>query len=353
MPTVVVTGAAGLVGSEAVRSFAGRGFRVVGLENDMRRTFFGEAASTRWMLERLQAEVPSFTNHAVDIRDGAAVARVFQEHGSDITVVIHAAAQPSHDWAAREPLTDFAVNATGTLHVLEATRAHCPGAAFIFTSTNKVYGDRPNTLPLEERGTRWELAETHPFSARGIDETLSIDGSLHSVFGASKLAADVMVQEYGRYFGLKTAAFRGGCLTGPGHSGTELHGFLAYLMKCAATRAEYRIFGYRGKQVRDNLHSADLIAAFHAFAAAPRAGEVYNMGGSRFSHCSMLEAITLCEEITGNKLPVQYVEENRIGDHLWYVSDVSRFQQHYPEWKLTRDVPAILKDIYDQNHARW
>ena len=237
--------------------------------------------------------------------------------------------------------------------VLEATRAHCPGAAFIVTSTNKVYGDRPNTLPLEERETRWELSEAHPFSARGIDETLSIDGSLHSVFGASKLAADVMVQEYGRYFGLKTAAFRGGCLTGPGHSGTELHGFLAYLMKCAATRAEYRIFGYRGKQVRDNLHSADLIAAFHAFAAAPRAGEVYNMGGSRFSHCSMLEAITLCEEITGNKLPVQYVEENRIGDHLWYVSDVSRFQQHYPEWKLTRDVPAILKDIYDQNHARW
>ncbi|HEY3450190.1 MAG TPA: NAD-dependent epimerase/dehydratase family protein [Myxococcales bacterium] len=353
MKTVIVTGAAGLVGSETVRGFAKRGFAVLGVDNDMRRYFFGDQASTRWNLEVLAGEVKGFENRAIDIRDEKAIDRLFAERGKDVALVVHAAAQPSHDWAAKEPQTDFTVNANGTLNMLEAVRKHCPDAPFIYTSTNKVYGDRPNFLPLVEQETRWEIASDHPFFAQGIDESMSIDGCLHSVFGASKVAADVMVQEYGRYFGMKTAVFRGGCLTGPAHSGAELHGFLAYLMKCAATGAEYRIFGYKGKQVRDNIHSADLVEAFHQFALAPRSGEVYNMGGSRFSHCSMIEAIRLCEEITGKKMKTQYVEANRIGDHVWYVSDVRKFQQHYPAFKFTRNVTDILRDIYDFNRERW
>ena len=353
MKTVIVTGAAGLVGSEAVRYFAQKGFSVLGVDNDLRRYFFGEAGSTRWNLERLSAEVTGFENRAVDIREADAVDRLFAERRGDIALVIHAAAQPSHDWAAKEPQTDFAVNANGTLNVLEAARKNCPQAPFVFTSTNKVYGDRPNTLPLVERETRWEVAEDHPYFPEGIDETMSIDSCLHSVFGASKVAADVMVQEYGRYFGMKTAVFRGGCLTGPRHSGAELHGFLAYLMKCAATGAEYRIFGYKGKQVRDNIHSTDLVEAFHQFYLAPRCGEVYNMGGSRFSHCSMLEAVRLCEELTGKRMKTRYVESNRIGDHIWWVSDVRRFQRHYPGFKLTRGIREILSDIYAFNRERW
>jgi CDP-paratose 2-epimerase len=239
------------------------------------------------------------------------------------------------------------------MHVLEATRLHAPDAVFIFTSTNKVYGDTPNALPLVELDTRWEIAEAHPYHERGIDESMTIDNSKHSIFGASKVAADVMVQEYGRYFGMKTGVFRGGCLTGPNHSGAELHGFLAYLMKCAVTGKEYRIFGYKGKQVRDNIHSADLVNAFHHFYLAPRAGEAYNMGGSRFSNCSMLEAIALCEEISGNRMQTRYVEDNRIGDHIWWISDVAKFAAHFPDWHLTKDVRDILGEIYSANVARW
>jgi CDP-paratose 2-epimerase len=353
MKTAIVTGAAGLIGSEAVRFLHARGFRVSGIDNDLRRHFFGEESSTAWNLQGLRDELPNFVNHAVDIRDLGAVRRVFDECGQETALVIHTAAQPSHDWAAREPFTDFGVNATGTLNLLEATRACCPEAVFIFTSTNKVYGDNPNRLPLVEMDTRWELAEDHPYFKCGIDEQMSLDHCTHSLFGVSKLAADILVQEYGRYFGMRTGVFRGGCLTGPRHSGAELHGFLAYLMKCAVTGREYRIFGYKGKQVRDNIHSADLIDAFHHFYENPRPGEAYNIGGSRVSNCSLIEAVHLCQDITGQKLRTSYVEANRSGDHVWWISDVSKFQQHYPGWKITRTVADILSEIHLHNQQRW
>ncbi|MDB6140885.1 MAG: rfbE 2, partial [Verrucomicrobiaceae bacterium] len=302
MKVAIVTGSCGLVGSETCKSLHADGYRVVGIDNDMRSYFFGQGASTSPTRRHLEAALPGYHHEQLDIRDWQAVRALFQRHGEAIQIVVHTAAQPSHDWAAKEPLTDFGVNATGTLHLLEATRLHAPGAVFIFTSTNKVYGDTPNRLPLVEQETRWELAAGHPFFATGIDESMSIDATQHSIFGAGKVAADVMVQEYGRYFGLQTGVFRCGCLTGPAHAGAELHGFLSYLMKCTVSHKEYSVFGYQGKQVRDNLHSADLVAAFRQFIAAPRAGEVYNMGGSRHSNCSMLEAIALCEELSGSKL---------------------------------------------------
>ena len=271
---------------------------------------------------------------------------VFAEYGPDIALVIHTAAQPSHDWAAREPLTDFGVNATGTLNLLECTRSICPKAVFIFTSTSKVYGDRPNDLPLVEQDTRWEIEEGHEYQ-HGITETMSIDGCLHSLFGASKVAADVMVQEYGRYFGIKTACFRGGCLTGPGHAGAELHGFLAYLMKCCVTGRQYQILGYGGKQVRCNIHAADLIQAFNLFYQSPRVAEVYNIGGGRGSNCSMQEAIALCEEISGKKMDTVYREQNRTGDHIWWISGAQKFREHYPSWKITYGIEDILGEAYE------
>lgn len=346
MPTVVVTGSAGLVGSEAVHFFAEAGCHVIGIDNDMRAFFFGQSASTVWNKQLLQKKyVVQYAHLNTDIRDRGEIERLFQQHGDKISLIIHAAAQPSHDWAARDPHTDFSVNANGTLVLLEATRRFCPSAVFIFMSTNKVYGDTPNNLPLVEQETRWEISADHAYQ-NGIDESMSIDQSKHSVFGASKVAADVLVQEYGRYFDMKTACFRGGCLTGPAHSGAELHGFLAYLMECTITGKPYTIFGYKGKQVRDNIHSHDLIAAFDEFYRNPRVGEVYNMGGSRFSNCSMLEAIRLCEEIAGKKLNYKYVQDNRSGDHIWYISDVSKFQRHYPNWKLRYDLETTLKEIY-------
>jgi CDP-paratose 2-epimerase len=353
MSVALVTGSAGLIGSEAVDSCISRGYDVVGLDNDMRRQFFGDDASTAWQRSQLEARHGHrYRHHDVDIRDRDAVLRIVEACGRAITLVIHAAAQPSHDWAAREPFTDFGVNATGTLHLLEACRQSCPDAVFIFTSTNKVYGDTPNRLPLVEHDTRWDIDPAHAF-AEGIDEWMSIDQSTHSLFGASKVAADVLVQEYGRYFGMRTGVFRGGCLTGPQHSGTMLHGFLAYLMKCTVTGTPYRVLGYKGKQVRDNIHSADLVSAFHAFAEAPRGGEVYNIGGSRFSHCSMLEAIALCEEIAGRPLAWTYDEANRVGDHVWYVSNTGKFRSHYPSWVQRYDLRALLQDIHDRNVERW
>ena len=353
MSVAIITGSAGLIGSEASAYFARLGYDVVGIDNDMRRYFFGDEASTSWNRERLESELGArYTHLSIDIRDQQAVRDAFARYGSSIGLVIHTAAQPSHDWAASDPALDFAVNAVGTLNVLEATRQCSIEAPFIFTSTNKVYGDTPNRLPLRELDQRWEIDASHAY-AGGIDESMSIDQCLHSVFGASKVAADVMVQEYGRYFGMKTACFRGGCLTGPHHSGAQLHGFLAYLMKCAATRTPYTVFGYRGKQVRDNIHSADLIRAFHAFAKAPRSAEVYNIGGGRFSNCSMIEAIALCEEITGDTLQWSYAEKNRIGDHIWWVGDNGKFARHYPEWRLEYDVPRILREIYETNRDRW
>jgi CDP-paratose 2-epimerase len=353
MSVAVVTGSAGLIGSEASRHFAGLGLNVVGIDNDMRSHFFGPEASTRRQRDRLRKELAPWYRHVdADIRAGEAIDAVFAEYGKHVSVVVHTAAQPSHDWAARDPHTDFGVNAVGTLNLLEATRRHCPDAVFIFTSTNKVYGDSPNRLPLVEQETRWEVDPAHTY-ANGIREDMSIDQTLHSLFGASKLAADVLVQEYGRYFGMKTGVFRGGCLTGPNHSGTQLHGFLAYLVKCAATGRPYTVFGYGGKQVRDNIHSADLIAAFDRFFRAPRPGEVYNIGGGRFSNCSMLEAIRLCEELTGRPLDWTYTDANRTGDHIWYVSDVSKFAAHYPGWHLTYDVPRICREILEANAGRW
>lgn len=301
----------------------------------------------------LKSDLGSRYRHVnFDIRDRDKVERLFEDVGKDILLIIHAAAQPSHDWAARDPHKDFSVNATGTLNLLQATRLYCPGAAFIFTSTNKVYGDTPNRLPLVELETRWEIEPSHKYTV-GIDEQMSIDQTLHSVFGASKVSADIMVQEYGRYFGMKTACFRGGCLTGPNHSGTALHGFLAYLMRCVATGRPYTVFGYHGKQVRDNIHSADLVDCFHQYFLNPRGAEVYNIGGGRFSNSSMLESIRICETIAGRELNQSYKDENRLGDHIWWISDTSKFSSHYPEWKQKYDVPAILQHIYDNNVERW
>jgi CDP-paratose 2-epimerase len=351
MSVAIVTGSAGLIGSEAVQHFTSLGMHVVGIDNDMRGYFFGEEASTKWMQEQLN-QLSGYEHHSIDIRDEQEVFRIFRRFRNDTELVIHAAAQPSHDWAVREPLTDFSINATGTLNLLEATRQYTPGAAFIFTSTNKVYGDSPNALPLVEKETRWEIDPTHPFNC-GISEEMSIDQSTHSIFGVSKVAADVMVQEYGRYFGMNTACFRGGCLTGPNHSGAQLHGFLAYLMKCCVTGTPYKVFGYKGKQVRDNIHSADLISAFEHFFRAPQSAAVYNMGGSRVSNCSMLEAIAMCGEISGRELQWEYEENNRQGDHIWWISDVARFQSHYPGWKVTQSVTEILEEIYEAMRERW
>ena len=343
--TVLVTGSAGLIGSETVRHFAGEGFSIVGIDNDMRSRFFGAEASTQKTRDALRAALPQYQHHDIDIRDAGAINDLFQQHGRELAAIVHTAAQPSHDWAARDPQMDFTVNANGTLNLLEAARNFCPETPFVFTSTNKVYGDTPNRLPLQELTLRWEIAPGHEYEP-GIPETMSIDQTKHSLFGASKVAADVLVQEYGRYFGMPTACFRGGCLTGPAHAGTELHGFLSYLMKCTVSGRSYRVFGYKGKQVRDNIHSFDLVAAFAAFVRAPRVGEVYNMGGSRHCNCSMLEAIELCEEVSGRKLSWEYVEENRIGDHIWWISDVRKFREHYPEWNFRYGLREILEEIF-------
>jgi len=353
MSVALITGSAGLVGSEAVAYFADLGMDVVGIDNGMRAEFFGPEASTQWVRDRLSAQIPRYVHHDVDIRDSAAISSIFQRYRRDISLIIHAAAQPSHDWAATNPPVDLTVNANGTSVLLEATRQLASDAVFIFMSTNKVYGDTPNQLPLIEFETRWELQPSHLYAARGISESMSVDRTMHSLFGVSKLAADLLVQEYGRYFDMKTACFRGGCLTGPNHSGTQLHGFLAYLMKCAVTETPYTIFGYKKKQVRDNIHSADLIRAFHEFFKNPRAGEVYNIGGGRYSNCSMLEAIALCENITGKELHAKYVEENRRGDHIWWISDITHFQEHYPSWKLKHGIPQILQEIFELNLDRW
>lgn len=348
----MITGSSGLIGSEAARFFHEKGFEIVGIDNDLRRYFFGEDASTNWNTQRLKAELRNYTHVPVDIRNESAIFELFKHYGSQIELVVHTAAQPSHDWAAREPFTDFSVNATGTLVTLEATRKFCPSATFIFTSTNKVYGDTPNALPLVEKELRWEVRADHPYADHGIDEGMSIDQTKHSLFGASKVAADVLVQEYGRYFGLKTGTFRGGCLTGPAHSGAELHGFLAYLVKCGLTGRPYTIFGYKGKQVRDNIHSHDLVNAFWHFFNAPRPGEVYNMGGSRFSNCSVLEAIRKVEQLTGKSFNFKLSDQAREGDHIWWISDVRKFQRHYPEWAYQHDLDSLLSEIVDASRER-
>ena len=352
MSVALITGSAGLIGSESARFFHAKGMEIAGVDNNMREYFFGSDGSTEWNRQALEKSLGNYRHHDIDVRHAEDLNRLFKQYGTEIELIVHTAAQPSHDWAAKEPLTDFSVNANGTLNLLEATRSHCPQAAFIFCSTNKVYGDTPNRLPLVERETRWEIDESHPYFEHGIDESMTIDQSKHSVFGASKVAADVMTQEYGRYFDLKTVAFRGGCLTGPAHSGAELHGFLAYLVKCAVTGRPYTIFGYKGKQVRDNIHSRDLVAAFWEFFRDPRMGEVYNMGGSRFSNCSMLEAIAMAEKSSGRKLDYTLGEDARLGDHIWWVSDVRRFEQHYPGWSYQYDMERIIGEIVEATLER-
>ena len=348
MKVAIITGSAGLIGSESVRFFADKMDLVIGIDNDQRQYFFGKEASTDWSRKQLEKTIKNYEHQALDIRNYEGLKSLFEQYKNDIKLIIHAAAQPSHDWAAKEPLTDFSINATGTLNLLELTRLFSPKAVFIYTSTNKVYGDTPNSLPLVELEDRWEIDQNHKYFKEGIDENMSIDHSKHSLFGASKLSADIVSQEYGKYFGMNVGIFRGGCLTGPNHSGTQLHGFLSYLMKCAVTGDHYTVFGYKGKQVRDNIHSYDLVNMFYHFYKNPKQGEVYNAGGGRHSNCSMKEAINLCEEITGKKMNYSYAEDNRIGDHIWYISDVSKFKKHYPEWSCKYNLNDILEQIYQQ-----
>jgi CDP-paratose 2-epimerase len=352
MKIALITGSSGLIGSEAVSFFTDKFDLIIGVDNNLRAYFFGKEASVEWNKQRLEEKFKNFKSYSADIRSVESLEKIFTEYGSDIKLVLHTAAQPSHDWAAKEPFTDFSVNANGTLNMLEMTRLHCPEAVFIFTSTNKVYGDTPNYLPLVELENRWEIDTDHPYYKNGIDESMSIDHTKHSLFGASKVAADVLVQEYGKYFGMKTGVFRGGCLTGPNHSGAQLHGFLSYLMKCAITGNHYTIFGYKGKQVRDNIHSWDLVNMFWRFFQKPNASEVYNAGGGRFSNCSMLEAIKLCEEIAGKKMNFSYAESNRIGDHIWWISDVSKFKSHYPDWTWKYGLKNTLIEMHENMAKR-
>lgn len=342
MKTVLVTGSGGLVGSEAARFFHKKGFTVFGVDNDMRSYFFGKEGSTQWNVDSLKKEMPKYVHIKCDIRDKDKIEQIFKDNKFDI--VIHCAAQPSHDWAAKEPITDFDINANGTLNLLEQFRRYSPKGAFVFTSTNKVYGDTPNSLPFVEKEKRFEIDPKHEFS-KGIDESMRIDNSLHSIFGASKVAADILVQEYGKYFMLNTASFRAGCITGPAHSAAELHGFLAYLVKCIASEKPYTIYGYKGKQVRDNIHAHDLVRAFYEFSQKPRKGEVYNIGGGRESNISVLEAIERIEKILGKKAIVNYKDETRRGDHQWYISNVDKFKSHYPGWDYSYDIDDILKEL--------
>ena len=338
---VLVTGSCGLIGSEVTRSFAKRGFSMTGIDSNHRAVFFGAEGDTSWVLGQLQAEIADYSHAAIDIRDRDAVLKLIEELKPDL--IIHTAAQPSHDRAAAIPFLDFEVNALGTLHMLEAARRFCPESPFIHMSTNKVYGDRPNTLPLAELETRWDYSD--PTYEHGIAEDFSIDQSKHSIFGASKVAADVMVQEYGRYFGMPTCCLRGGCLTGPNHAGVELHGFLSYLVKCNVEGREYKVFGYQGKQVRDNIHSEDVASFMYEFWKAPRVAEVYNLGGGKSNSCSIVEAFQMAEDVTGKKMDWRYVDENRIGDHICYYSDLRKMKEHYPDWGIVKTLPVIFEEI--------
>ena len=348
MKVAIITGSAGLIGSQTCDFFSEKGYKVIGIDNDMRAYFFGEGSSTKDSLESLKSKINDYEHYNIDIRDYQKLSEVFSKYSSDIDIVIHTAAQPSHDWAANEPLTDFSINATGTMNMLEVTRLNCPKATFIFTSTNKVYGDTPNKSPyIQERESRWECVNDlgNPTS---IDETMSIDNTKHSVFGASKVAADVMCQEYGKYFEMNVGIFRGGCLTGPNHAGAELHGFLSYLVKCIVNNKSYTIFGYKGKQVRDNIHSWDLVNMFWEFHQNPKQGEVYNAGGGRDNSTSILEAIDTINRIAGTKWSNYTIsEQNRIGDHIWYISDLTKFRTHYPNWNITIDLEETIKQMID------
>ena len=346
---ILITGSTGLIGFVASYFYLDKKKQVLGIDNDLRSYFFGRNGTNKWKELELRKN-RKYTHFSIDIRNRKKIFSIFQKYKKKIKSIIHTAAQPSHDWAAKEPFTDFEVNATGTMNLLEAFRLFCPEATFVFTSTNKVYGDRPNYLPLEEKKKRFELNKNHPYFKNGINETMSLDQTTHSIFGSSKLSADIMVQEYGRYFNLKTVIFRGGCLTGENHSGAQLHGFLSFLVKTIFKKKHYTIFGYKGKQVRDNIHSYDVVNAINEFITNPRAGgHVYNLGGGRNNSCSILEAIELIENISGIKSNYKILKKNRTGDHIWYITNNSKFKTDYPHWKLKYNLNSIIDQIIDSN----
>lgn len=346
---LLVTGSGGLIGSESVRLFSEKGFKAYGIDNDMRGYFFGNEGSTRWNFEKLQSDVPGYTHYDVDVRNRDAVEAIFKQKKFDL--IIHAAGQPSHNWSAKDPLTDFGINATGTLIMLENMRKYCPDAVFIFTSSSKVYGDMPNKLQLVEYETRFDLEKEDRFY-EGIDETVPFDQKGHTIYGVSKLAADALVKEFGEYYGLRTVCFRPNCMTGPAHSSSSMHGFLSYLTKTIVSGNKYFINGYKGKQVRDNIHAHDLVNAFYHFSQNPRSGEIYNIGGSRHSNVSILEAIKLIEDISGKKADIEYKHENQKADHIWYISDIRKFRSHYPEWDFEFTIEDIISDIIRSSKER-
>ena len=347
MSIALITGSCGLVGSQSSIFFSGKGFQIIGIDNNARKLFFGKDGDISWLRRKLKQNVKNYQHFSYDIRNYHFLEKIFKKYKKEIKVIIHTAAQPSHDWAKNKPYIDFDINAKGTLNLLELTRLYCPHAPFIFMSTNKVYGDNPNSLPLIEKKTRWEIKKSHKFHS-GIDETMSIDNCTHSFFGTSKSYADLIVQEYGRNIGLKTACFRAGCITGPNHSGAKLHGFLSYLVKASLKQKEYTLIGYKGKQVRDNIHSQDLVECFWQFFKKPSFGEVYNTGGGRYSNCSVIEALDLIEKISGFKIKRKILKQNRVGDHIWYISSMRKFKKHYPQWKQKFTTKKIIEELIEQ-----
>ncbi len=347
MKIAIITGSCGLVGSESSIYFSKKGFKILGIDNNFRKFFFGNDGDISWIKKKLKKNIENYEHLNIDIRNFNSLKKIFTKYKKNIKVIIHAAAQPSHDWAKNKPFIDFDINSKGTLNLLELTKSFCPEAPFIFMSTNKIYGDNPNNLPLLEKKTRWEIKENHKFK-KGIDETMSIDNCTHSFFGASKAYADLIVQEYGKNIGLKTACFRAGCITGPNHSGAKLHGFLSYLVKTSLKKREYFLIGYKGKQVRDNIHSEDLVSCFWEFYKNPGYGEVYNTGGGRFSNCSVLEALNIVEKIKKIRIKKKILKENRTGDHIWYISSMQKFKKKYPKWKQKYSVEKIIKELIEK-----
>jgi CDP-paratose 2-epimerase len=350
MSVALITGSCGLVGSESSLYFSEKGFEIVGIDNNARKSFFGKDGDISWMRSKLKNKLKNYHHYNVDVRNYESLKKIFKKYKNKIKIIIHCAAQPSHDWAKNKALIDFEINARGTLNLLELTKIYCPDSPFIFMSTNKIYGDNPNKLPLIEKNTRWEINNNHKFKD-GIDENMSIDNCTHSFFGTSKAYADLIVQEYGVNVGLKTACFRAGCITGPNHSGAKLHGFLSYLVKSSLKSKKYTLIGYKGKQVRDNIHSSDLVNCFWQFYKKPRYGEVYNTGGGRFSNCSIIEAINILEKYTGYQISKNIIKKNRTGDHIWYVSSMNKFKKHYSSWKQFYSTKKILHELID-NHEK-
>jgi CDP-paratose 2-epimerase len=347
MKFVLITGSCGLVGSESSLYFSKKGYKILGLDNNARKSFFGKEGDISWMRNKLKKNIKNYQHFNVDIRNYSRLKKIFSKYKTNIKLIIHAAAQPSHDWAKNKPFIDFEINAKGTLNLLQLTKLYCRKSPFIFMSTNKIYGNNPNLLPLIEKKNRWEIKNSHKFES-GIDESMSIDNCTHSFFGTSKAYADLVVQEYGKNAGLKTACFRAGCITGPNHSGAKLHGFLSYLVKVSISQKKYTLIGYKGKQVRDNIHSQDLVSCFWEFFKKPRSGEVYNVGGGRYSNCSILEALNIIEKILGFKIKKKFLKNNRIGDHIWYISNMKKFKNHYPKWKQTYSTNKIIKELINK-----